>query len=231
MAKKDWAALQRQYAREYGKNQTPPRIWCELNGLSYATAKRHIHIPDEDEIAKADCDDPNEVLAPPPRAVRVGSKEDTDQAKFEMVVSEVVMGHVYSKRMLIPDEIVEDAKSMTLYDELHRLRVENLMAADSIGRYRAMIDDASPQDIAAFEESIAAVTKTMNLNATRMESLEKTISYLNGDRMVPMKLKAEIEYKKASTDKVREEVEVIRNGDNGSEAMIVHNMLPMLDCD
>jgi len=227
MAKKDWASLQRQYAREYGKYQTPPKAWCELNGLRYETAKRHIHIPDEEEIARAENEPPPQ--EPPRPRKKVGTKEVSEQSipRYQVSMPEVIGGSIYSRRMLIPDDLVEDAKSMTLYDELHRLRVANLMAADSIGKYRSKTDDASAEEIAALEEAIATVTKTMNMNAVRMESLEKTISYLNGDRMIPRKIQADIEYRIASTEKVIEEVEAIRNGENGTDPLVVHNMLPM----
>ena len=40
----------------------------------------------------------------------------------------------YARRLLLKDEVIEDAKALTLEDELFRLRANNLVAAENIGR-------------------------------------------------------------------------------------------------
>ncbi|MFW8412957.1 hypothetical protein ACOIDN_33635, partial [Klebsiella pneumoniae] len=41
----------------------------------------------------------------------------------------------YARRLLLKDEVIEDAKALTLEDELFRLRANNLVAAENIGRW------------------------------------------------------------------------------------------------
>lgn len=40
----------------------------------------------------------------------------------------------YARRLLLSDEVIEDANSLTLEDELFRLRASNLVASENIGR-------------------------------------------------------------------------------------------------
>ena len=254
MAKTDWAALQGQYIQEYRKNKTSPKVWCEANGLNYANGKRYIKIPGNEEIANADQKNSQNKLriaqAENAKKLKARASGETPQLeKHERVKGSrgttydpptnsfqkgntAAMKHgIYSKRMLIPDDIVEDAKSMTLYDELHRLRANNLVAAESIGKYRAAIEDAEPGEIEALEGAIANVHKAMNISTGRIESLERTISLLNADRLAPFKMQADIDYRLAATDKVLEDIELLRSGGSGQEPLIVHNMLPMLGAD
>ncbi len=48
----------------------------------------------------------------------------------------------YARRLLLKDEVIEDAKALTLEDELFRLRANNLVAAENIGRWLTKLDDA-----------------------------------------------------------------------------------------
>lgn len=52
MAKQDWKALQQQFLSEHNKSGVTPKEWCEVQGLNYATAKRHIKIANA-ETAKS----------------------------------------------------------------------------------------------------------------------------------------------------------------------------------
>lgn len=44
MAKPDWEALQKRFLSDHAETGVSPKEWCEAQGLSYATAKRHIKI-------------------------------------------------------------------------------------------------------------------------------------------------------------------------------------------
>ncbi|EPM5081177.1 hypothetical protein ACTHH9_004478, partial [Shigella flexneri] len=49
----------------------------------------------------------------------------------------------YARRLLLKDEVIEDAKALTLEDELFRLRANNLVAAENIGRWLVSLEDAN----------------------------------------------------------------------------------------
>lgn len=54
MAKQDWKALQQQFLSEHNKTGITPKEWCEVQGLNYATAKRHIKIANNSQKKKGD---------------------------------------------------------------------------------------------------------------------------------------------------------------------------------
>lgn len=260
MAKTDWDALFRQFCHEYSKHGTPPQVWCEANGLNYASARRYIKIPSDEVIAQSKARNdahaarqalkmsvrrqPKVLSLPPePKPPRVkkekppgprGSRHNPPTNPFIKGQAVSLLHGAYSKRMLLPDDIIEDAKNITLEDELHRLRANNLIAAEAIGRYRAAMEDpdVDPVAVANFEIAILSANKGMSINTQRIESLVRTISILTAEQYAPLKMQADIGYRLAATEKVREEIEVIRAGDSGGKApIVVHNMLPMLEQD
>lgn len=133
----------------------------------------------------------------------------------------------YGRRMLLSDAISEDAHSLTLDDELFWLRAANLTAAENIGRWKAeldSIDKPEEEKRKLLISNIDAAEKAMHRNTARIESLERTISNIRVSEslagvQVP-KIEAETEFKKAATEKIREE-------GGGDEAVIIHNSLKM----
>ena len=47
----------------------------------------------------------------------------------------------YARRLLLSDEVIEDAKALSLEDEVFRLRASNLVAAENIGRWVTKLED------------------------------------------------------------------------------------------
>ncbi len=45
MAKPDWGTLQQQFLAAHAESGISPKEWCEIQGLNYATARRHIKKP------------------------------------------------------------------------------------------------------------------------------------------------------------------------------------------
>jgi hypothetical protein len=89
----------------------------------------------------------------------------------------------------LSDATSEDAQALGLDDELFWLRAANLTAAENIGRWRTMMDDAANEDERQqFLDKISAAEKAMHRNTARIESLELT--------------KASIEHRLASAEKV-----------------------------
>ena len=110
----------------------------------------------------------------------------------------------YARRLLLKDEVIEDAKALTLEDELFRLRANNLVAAENIGRWLTKLEDAEgDQEKKVLMENISAAEKAMMRNTVRIESIVGTLATVG-------KIFADTDYRKAATDKVSLEVDRLR---------------------
>lgn len=110
----------------------------------------------------------------------------------------------YGRRLLLKDEVIEDAKALTLEDELFRLRANNLVAAENIGRWLTKLDDAEgDQERKVLMENISAAEKAMMRNTVRIESIVGTLATVG-------KIFADTDYRKAATDKVSLEADRLR---------------------
>lgn len=106
----------------------------------------------------------------------------------------------YARRMLWTDAVTEDARALTLEDELFRLRASNLVAAESIGRWTAQLEDVEePQARKALMDNIGAADKAMMRNTVRIESIEHTLVVMGKGR-------ADTTYREVTTEKVELEV-------------------------
>ncbi|HBZ1168226.1 TPA: hypothetical protein MJD78_24865 [Klebsiella pneumoniae] len=110
----------------------------------------------------------------------------------------------YARRLLLKDEVIEDAKALTLEDELFRLRANNLVAAENIGRWLTKLEDAEgDQERKVLMENISAAEKAMMRNTVRIESIVGTLATVG-------KIFADTDYRKAATDKVSLEADRLR---------------------
>lgn len=110
----------------------------------------------------------------------------------------------YARRLLLKDEVIEDAKALTLEDELFRLRANNLVAAENIGRWLTKLDDeVGDQERKVLMENISAAEKAMMRNTVRIESIVGTLATVG-------KIFADTDYRKAATDKVSLEADRLR---------------------
>ncbi|HBB1575834.1 TPA: hypothetical protein KTF69_004457 [Escherichia coli] len=110
----------------------------------------------------------------------------------------------YARRLLLKDEVIEDAKALTLKDELFRLRANNLVAAENIGRWLVSLEDANgDQERKMLMENISAAEKAMMRNTVRIESIVGTLATVG-------KIFADTAYRKAATDKVSLEADRLR---------------------
>ena len=105
----------------------------------------------------------------------------------------------YARRLLLSDEVIEDAKALTLEDELFRLRANNLVASENIGRWLSQLEDAEPDLVKTLTEKISSAEKAMMRNTVRIESIEHTTVVMN-------KALADTNYREATTEKVELEV-------------------------
>lgn len=110
----------------------------------------------------------------------------------------------YARRLLLKDEVVEDARALTLEDELFRLRANNLMAAENIGRWLTLLEDAEEeQQRKILMDNISAAEKAMMRNTVRIESIVGTLATVG-------KIHADTDYRVAATDKVSLEADRLR---------------------
>ncbi|MED5757815.1 hypothetical protein VZ191_05460 [Enterobacter roggenkampii] len=112
----------------------------------------------------------------------------------------------YARRLLLKDEVIEDAKALTLEDELFRLRANNLVAAENIGRWITLLEDVDVEEEderKTLMDNIRAAENAMMRNTVRIESITGTLATVN-------KIFADTDYRVAATDKVSLEADRLR---------------------
>ncbi|WP_435114785.1 hypothetical protein [Escherichia coli] len=125
----------------------------------------------------------------------------------------------YGRRMLLSDAITEDAKMLTLDDELFWLRAASLTAAENIGRWQTELETAASEQAKDLHDLISQAQKAMHRNTARIESLEYTKAAI-------IKQRVDAAYREAATEKVELEIDVLKDGDKDN-AIVVHNSLPI----
>ncbi|HED3078657.1 TPA: hypothetical protein R4174_004740 [Citrobacter amalonaticus] len=230
MAKPDWGALQHQFLAEHAKSGISPKDWCEAQGLNYASAKRYIKIANgtansqkktanksaNSQKGKAskrlmlpkgkndkDCPEPSN--SPDTKPIR-GTRRSPPTNPFKPGNQQALKHGGYARRLLLKDEVIEDARALTLEDELFRLRASNLVAAENIGRWITMLEDIGIEEVQARKvlmENIRAAENAMMRNTVRIESITGTLATVN-------KIFADTDYRVAATDKVSLEADRLR---------------------
>lgn len=133
-----------------------------------------------------------------------GMRTDPPTNPFQPGNQQALKHGGYARRLLLKDEVIEDAKALTLEDELFRLRANNLVAAENIGRWLVSLEDANgDQERKMLMENISAAEKAMMRNTVRIESIVGTLATVG-------KIFADTAYRKAATDKVSLEADRLR---------------------
>lgn len=244
MAKPDWGALQHQFLAEHAKTGISPKDWCQAQGLNYSTAKRYIKIANgsansQKKIANktansqakkgdkargskpsdGDCESSNAANPPDTKPERVRRNVVTNHPPFQPGNQNALKHGGYGRRMLLSDAITEDAKLLTLDDELFWLRAANLTAAENIGRWQAELELADDDKAKDLHSLISSAEKAMHRNTQRIESLEYTKGSIE-------KLRVDAAYRERATEKVEMEIDIMKDGDSDN-AIVVHNTLPI----
>lgn len=230
MAKPDWGALQHQFLAEHAKSGISPKDWCEAQGLNYASAKRYIKIANsgansqkknanksansqKGKISKRGASEtedkckgsPKPSNSPETKPIR-GTRRSPPTNPFKPGNQQALKHGGYARRLLLKDEVIEDARALTLEDELFRLRASNLVAAENIGRWITMLEDIGMEEEQARKvlmENIRAAENAMMRNTVRIESITGTLATVN-------KIFADTDYRVAATDKVSLEADRLR---------------------
>lgn len=144
-------------------------------------------------------------VEPPPDTKPIrGMRTDPPTNPFQPGNQQALKHGGYARRLLLKDEVIEDAKALTLEDELFRLRANNLVAAENIGRWLTKLEDAEgDQERKVLMENISAAEKAMMRNTVRIESIVGTLATV-------CKIFADTDYRKAATDKVSLEADRLR---------------------
>lgn len=145
-------------------------------------------------------------VEPPPDTKPIrGMRTDPPTNPFQPGNQQALKHGGYARRMLFKDEVIEDAMVLQLEDELFRLRANNLTAAENIGRWLTLMEDAESDEardkLAAL---MAAADKAMMRNTVRIESIVGTLATVG-------KIFADTDYRKAATDKVSLEADRLRS--------------------
>lgn len=133
-----------------------------------------------------------------------GSRTDPPSNPFKPGNQQALKHGGYARRLLLKDEVIEDARALQLEDELFRLRANNLTAAENIGRWITLMDDAESDEARdKLQALIVAADKAMMRNTVRIESIVGTLATVG-------KIFADTDYRKAATEKVSLEADRLR---------------------
>lgn len=172
------------------------------------TAQKPVASGDDEKYAKEKADSPQET-----KPIR-GSRTAPPVNPFPPG-NQVALKHGgYARRLLLSDEVIEDAKALSLEDELFRLRASNLVAAENIGRWLVKLEDEKePQQKKSLLENISAAEKAMMRNTVRIESITGTMATVS-------KIYADTDYRLAATEKVSLEADRLKReaGDPNNNA-------------
>ncbi|MGL9721558.1 hypothetical protein [Symbiopectobacterium sp.] len=229
MAKPDWEAIEsayragvlslREIAAQYGNGITEGAIRKKAAKLDWVRNKKSgtqvrksgtqknsvrtnqssVKSGDGEKYAEGKGDSPQETK---PETVR--RKVVTNHPLFQPGNQLALKHGGYARRLLLSDEVIEDAKALRLEDELFRLRASNLVAAENIGRWMVTLEDTEdPQQKKTLLENISAAEKAMMRNTVRIESITGTLATVG-------KIFADTDYRIAATDKVSLEADRLR---------------------
>jgi len=183
------------------KNGTQPGTQVRNNGTQkkpVRTTKNPANSGDGEKRAEEKGDSPQKT-----KPIR-GSRTDPPVNPFQPGNQHALKHGGYARRLLLSDEVIEDANALRLEDELFRLRASNLVAAENIGRWVTKLEDEEePQQRKILLENIGAAEKAMMRNTVRIESIVGTLATVG-------KIFADTDYRKAATDKVSLEADRLR---------------------
>lgn len=228
MAKPDWEAIESAYragvlvlrdiGEQYGVTEGAIRKrakkfgWVRKagtqvrkNGTQTGTQKGKVRTTEKPVRSGGTQKSTRPKAEPPPDTKPIrGSRTDPPTNPFQAGNQQALKHGGYARRLLLKDEVIEDAKALTLEDELFRLRANNLVAAENIGRWLTKLEDAEgDQERKVLMENISAAEKAMMRNTVRIESIVGTLATVG-------KIFADTDYRKAATDKVSLEADRLR---------------------
>ncbi len=222
MTKPDWEAIKAAYqtgeavrsiARRFGVSHTAINNRAKDDGwkkvstgkfpLETGNQKRKPEKARKGRASGAVSTTANSQNPPDTKPIR-GSRTDPPSNPFKPGNQHALKHGGYARRLLLKDEVIEDARALQLEDELFRLRANNLTAAENIGRWITLMDDAESDEARdKLQALIVAADKAMMRNTVRIESIVGTLATVG-------KIFADTDYRKAATEKVSLEADRLR---------------------
>ncbi|EHZ8441701.1 hypothetical protein K6R95_003751 [Salmonella enterica] len=144
-----------------------------------------------------------------------GSRYEPPTNAFTAYNNEALIHGAYARRLLLSDDITTDSLNTKLRDELFLVRVANMTAVTSIGKWTAQMEDATPEEQNNLRELITAAEKGILRNIARIESLERTLGTLAIMAVTPAKIIADTEYRAAAREKVKAETDILTSQKQG----------------
>lgn len=230
MMKPDWEAIKAAYqtgeavrsiARRFGVSHTAINKRAKDEGwkkvsttkfpLETGNQNRKPEKASKGRASKRVSTTPNSQQLPDTKPEHAQRKVVTNHPPFQPGNQAALKHGGYARRMLWPDAVTEDARALTLEDELFRLRASNLTAAENIGRWLTQMEDAESDEIRdKLAALMVAADNAMMRNTVRIESIERTLAGLAIDREMPLKVIADREYRAAATEKISLEADRLR---------------------
>lgn len=175
------------------------------NGTQSGTQKSKVRTSEKPASAGRTQKSTQPKAEPPPETKPIrGVRTNPPTNPFQTGNQQALKHGGYARRMLFKDDVIEDAMVLQLEDELFRLRANNLTAAENIGRWLTLMEDAESDEardkLAAL---MVAADKAMMRNTVRIESIVGTLATVG-------KIFADTDYRKAATDKVSLEADRLR---------------------
>jgi len=223
MAKPDWGAIQKEFLADHAISGISPKEWCEAQGLNYASARRYIKktaAQSAQSIVRKTAQKPQKRNATPSAKKSKSNRGNPNPSqRFSAGNKHSAKHNGYARYLPDADELFDDAAQFELVDELHFVRVRILSATRILGRLRQDFEEADDPEVRSnISAQITSAEMALDRNIARVESLERTISSLGLDAAMLPKILADTEFRVASTDKTRVEIERIRAGlDNGDK--------------
>lgn len=224
MSKPDWEAIESAYragvlvlrdiGEKYGVTEGAIRKrakkfgWVRKAGTQVrknGTQKNKVRTSEKPASAGSTQKSTQPKAEPPPETKPIrGSRTDPPSNPFKPGNQQALKHGGYARRLLLKDEVIEDARALQLEDELFRLRANNLTAAENIGRWITLMDDAESDEAQdKLQALIVAADKAMMRNTVRIESIVGTLATVG-------KIFADTDYRKAATEKVSLEADRLR---------------------
>ena len=187
MAKHDWKSLQAEFLLANTQTGVKAKEWCESKGLNYSSARRYIKSssakPEDVKRAKS---------SPKSKEIAAKNKPSTtkDPRKQRFGNKNRLVHGGYSK--YFQGDVGELVEATTLSDELDLCRSRIHLVIKAIEDIQKQLDANPPIELAtSLFESLFKADNALDRNIARVESIEKTMSAIELDKLNQHKIVAD----------------------------------------
>lgn len=188
--KTDWAAVRKDYLALCQTKPIKPSEYCLLNGLVYNSARAHLRIPEE--------------LREKMKQMRKEDKKYEKKSNYFMLDNTITgpsVSKLYSERYKLTEKETRQVATMSLDDELFRLKASNFLEAEHLEELKERYKQET--DFNVREKLIDKIRKTEKLmltNSGEWSRIELTKQNIIKQQLQNMKLKDEKEFERRNND-------------------------------